>query len=158
MSIFRSVPYPSRLVLTLLSAIASWASVSSMPINCSVFRNISLFTRKGVGEGDGIAVGDGDGKGDGEGVCVAAFSGRFAAATPAAPRAGRSATNARRSMPLETFVRLVGGVFFFIASLKETFHVKEPTVTQYRISHRSAQINADQKTPGDKHLKNSCQS
>src|ERR1700682_3032684 len=51
---------------------------------------MSLVTR-------GAGVGDGDGEGVGVGVCAAAVSGRFVAASPAAPRAGNSFTKVRRS-------------------------------------------------------------
>src|SRR6185503_18363299 len=65
------------------SAIASCASVSSMPISFSAVCIISLVMR-GVGVGEGL------------GVCASASIGSFVAARPAAPMAGSSFTKARR--------------------------------------------------------------
>src|SRR5437660_12551896 len=69
-----------------------------MPISFSAVCSISFVMRCGVGDGDG----DGKGVGVGVGVCAAAGSERLDAATPAAPSAGRSLTNARRSRPPPT--------------------------------------------------------
>src|SRR5437660_3342818 len=65
-----------------------------MPISFSAVWSIS-FVMRGGGDGDG----DGKGVGVGVGVCAAVGSERFDAANPAAPSAGRSLTNARRSRP-----------------------------------------------------------
>jgi len=50
-----------------------------------------------VMRGGGVGEGDGDGNGVGVGVCASAVTGKLDAANPAAPRAGKSFTNARRS-------------------------------------------------------------
>ena len=50
-------------------------------------------TRSGRGEGDG------DGVGAGDGLCPIACNGSLETASPAAPKAGKSFTKDRRSMP-----------------------------------------------------------
>src|SRR5215204_3164874 len=108
-SSFLFASYESRLRLTPPSAIASCASVSSIPISFSAWCIISLVMR-GAGVGDGL----GDGTGVGEGVCARASSGSFVAVRPAAPRAGSSFTKVRRS----TFaLRVRGLLFFFMVTL-----------------------------------------
>src|ERR1041384_2214407 len=104
-SIFLFASYASRLRLTPPSAIASCASVSSIPINFSVARIISLVTRNG-GVGEGL----GDGAGVGVGVCASTSSGNFVAVNPATPTAGSSFTKVR----LSTLVRVFRDLFFFI--------------------------------------------
>src|SRR6185369_12726586 len=104
-SILRMVSYESRLRLTPPSAIASCASLSSMPISFSAWCIIS-FVMRGAGVGDGL------GDGDGEGVCASASSGSFEAVRPAAPRAGRSFTKVRRS------TRGFELLFFFIGLVR----------------------------------------
>src|SRR6185369_14435798 len=107
MSIFLTVSYDSRFRLTPPRAIASCASVSSMPINFSAWCIIS-FVMRGAGVGDGL--GDGVGDGADDGVCASASSGNRVAATPATPRAGSSFTKFRRS----TFVLVLRGFLFFM--------------------------------------------
>src|SRR2546425_13210759 len=96
-----------------------------MPISFSAVCSISFVMRCGVGDGDG----DGKGVGVGVGVCAAAGSERFDAARPAAPSAGRSFTNARRSRPTSApfgfrvppFLLLDSRRFLFIGLLLSSF-------------------------------------
>src|SRR5215216_6092127 len=102
MSSFLFVSYASRLRFTPPSAIASWASVSSMPISFSAWCIISLVMR-GVGVGDGL----GEGTGVGDGVWARASRGNFVAVRPAAPRAGSSFTKVRLVVLLFFIVNLL---------------------------------------------------
>src|SRR6185369_6824484 len=104
-SILRIVSYESRLRLTPASAIASCASVNSMPISFSAWCIISLVMR-GAGVGDGL----GEGVGDGDAVCARASNGSFDATRPAAPSAGRLLTKFR----LAIFASFARGVLVFL--------------------------------------------
>jgi len=77
--------------LTPDTAIASCASVNSMPINLSVTCNISLVIR-------GAGVGDACGAGAARlvGLCASEFNGSLVATIPAAPIAGSNFTKVRR--------------------------------------------------------------
>src|SRR5215216_3132341 len=101
MSIFLIASYESRLRLTPPRAIASCASVSSIPISFSAWCIISLVMR-------GVGVGDGLGEGVGDGVCARASIGNFDAVKPAAPSAGSTLRN----------FRLLFEVLFFFIVLK----------------------------------------
>src|SRR5690349_19821081 len=90
MSIFLIASYESRLRLTPPSAIASCASVSSIPISFSAWCIISLVIR-GAGVGDGLGVG----VGVVVGVWARASSGSVEAVKPAAPSAGSTLRNFR---------------------------------------------------------------
>src|SRR5690349_7803926 len=90
-SILRMVSYESRLRLTAGSAIASCASVSSMPISFSAWCIMSLVMR-------GAGVGDGLGDGVGDRVWANAPIGNFDATRLAAPSAGRLLTKFRLAM------------------------------------------------------------
>src|SRR2546426_2471744 len=99
---------------------ASCASFNSIPINFSALCIISLVMR-GTGVGDG----DGEGRGVGVGVCAAAGNERLDETSPAAPTAGSSFTNVRRSTPpasrltLSLSGRFDPGCFLFIAPPNE---------------------------------------
>ena len=111
-SIFLLASYASRLRLTPPRAIASCASVSSMPISFSVWCIIS-FVMRGAGVGDGL----GDGSGVGEAVWANASSGNFETPRPAAPSAGRSFTNVRRPTVV-LLLRVLEILFFFMIVYK----------------------------------------
>jgi hypothetical protein len=84
-----------------------------MPINFSALCIMSLLMRKGVGEGRG------EGDGVGVGVWASACNGKPETVKPAAPAAGRSLTNERRSMLRFFEPSLTVGLmtrFFFIES------------------------------------------
>jgi hypothetical protein len=114
MSILRTVSYESRFRLTPPRAIASCASLNSIPISFSAVCNISLVIRGGgVGEGEGEGVGTGVGLG----VCATEEIEKVEAANPATPNAGRVLTNARRSNAgFEPLVFCLGrwSILFFI--------------------------------------------
>src|SRR5262249_34094966 len=120
MSSLRFVSYESRFRLTPLRAIASCASVSSIPISFSAACIISLVMRSG-GVGDGL----GEGIGVGDGGWARASDCPFEATRPTAPSAGSSLTKFRRL----TFVRSFLILFFMGQDLQDCQDLQEAYLT-----------------------------